>query len=191
MKRTSIIIVIGVLTFMIVGIVLFVISMDYQGETVTLMDDEVIAADLDETVVEEKEESLSNMNGFSFEGSEFLMKVMSDSEYNQFISFLGRLYMDDFAGYVNLDVKTESYYSENSGVILETTGLESYDQFQRLYNKLVVIPDYDSCHVLFLEDTMLDDGDRIYVDLRVTYDGISEVEFYLILDKRTLEHRIF
>ena len=190
MNKTSIFIVLGVLAFMIIGIVLFVGGLDYQGETVILMDDETIAANLELTEVK-IEEVMNEQVGFSHVGSEFMLAIMSQKEHDQFIDAISNLYMKDFAGYVNLDVQTESYYSENSTAIQETIGLESFEQFERLYNKLVVIPDYDECHVEFLNETVLDDGTRVYVDLRVTYDQISEVEFYLILDKKTLEHKIF
>ncbi len=188
MNKTSLVIVLGVMAVMIFGIVFFVSSMDYSGETVTLMDDEVIAANLE---TGEMEVETLETNGFTYENSDFLLTLMSESEYNDFLGKLEEVYMVDFTTFLNLDVKTDAYYSENSQSIKETTGLDSYDQFERLYNKLVVIPDYDTCHIEFLTETMMDDGDRLYVDVLATYDQVSEVEFYIIIDKKTLNYRIF
>lgn len=98
--------------------------------------------------------------------------------YNKF-SYIYGAYFPEIVG---MAIEVDEYYEMHSDRLSQLLGIETYEAYHRLYNKIARVPNYDKCEVKLNSQSIDQKDSVIYFDITVTYDDQMKMNYYLTMD---------
>lgn len=115
-----------------------------------------------------------------------LLKYVSHEELETIESKLSELFTQYFIEVAHVE-DVSNYYQTHANEIGLMTGITNYNDFQLLYKKIRIMPDYTSCQIKLQYETLNRGTDNYYMDIEVVFDDLSFMEYSISINEKTCE----